>query len=376
MSTAIAAKIVQSVPTRPLVVRFGSMGDMVISLALIHALHKRFGTPVDVISSGSWTRPLLESQPGVGKLYLIRSRKKPYAFSPEQWQLVRTLRERGPSPTWICDANDKIRWLIAHAGIPDEYIADVRSLTPVAREHAVDRWIRFAAASPAALRGPTGIVTKPKVPPLNIPEAWRTDLDQWLRKHDLLGRPLVLIQAGNRRTMKWARPRKRASNTKYWPEQRWAEVIDSIAASHPDARILLTGVPQESALNREILDLSATPRAYDVATDLPMNRLLALQERAIGMVSVDTGPAHSAAALGCPLVVLFGTASLDHYAPRSRTGAVICLREYDQGTPSMLAITADQVIDAWKSLQDGEWKTRIGQRKMIGATNHGAKWVA
>jgi ADP-heptose:LPS heptosyltransferase len=333
------------------------MGDMVISLALIHALHKRFGAPVDVISSGSWTRPLLESQPGVGNLYLIRSRKTPYAFSPEQWQLVRTLRERGPSPTWLCDPNDKCRWLIARAGIPDSQVLDVRSLVPVAREHAVDKWLRFAAASPAALNGSAGAVSKPRVPPLSIPDAWRGDLNQWLRKHELLGRPLILIQAGNRRTMKWARPRQRASNTKYWPEQRWAEVIDSIAASQPDAAILLTGVPQESSLNREILDLTTTRHAHDVAADLPLSRLLALQERAIGMVSVDTGPAHSAAALGCPLVVLFGTASLDFYAPRSRSGAVICLREYDRGTPSMLAISTDQVIDAWKNLQDREWQS-------------------
>jgi len=355
MSRPLAATLVHSPTIRPLVVRFGSMGDMVISLSLIHALHKRFGAPVDVISSGSWTRPLLESQPGVGHLYLIRSRKTPYAFSPEQWQLVNTLRERGASPTWICDANDKCRWLIARAGIPDSHIADIRSLTPIDREHAVDQWLRFAAASPAVLKSPVGPVSKLPVPPLNIPDAWRSDLDQWLRKQNLLGRPLVLIQAGNRRTMKWARPRKRASNTKYWPEQRWAEVIDWIAASRPDAAILLAGVPQESALNREILDLTTARNALNVAGDLPIHRLLALQERAIGMVSVDTGPAHSAAALGCPLVVLFGTASLDLYAPRSRSGAVICLRELDRGTPSMMAISADQVIDAWKNVQDRDW---------------------
>jgi heptosyltransferase-2/heptosyltransferase-3 len=350
-----------------LVVRFGSMGDMVISLALIHALYKRFGAPVDVISSGSWTRPLLESQPGVGNLYLIRSRKTPYAFSPEQWQLVRTLRQRGPSPTWLCDPNDKCRWLIAHAGIPDSQVLDVRSMAPVAREHAVDKWNRFAAASPAALNGSLNAVSKLRVPPLSIPDTWRSDLDQWLRARNLSGRPLVLIQAGNRRTMSWVRPRQRASNTKYWPEQRWAEVIDSIAESQPDAAILLMGVPQESALNRQILEFTMTGRALDVAGELPLPRLLALQERAIGMVSVDTGPAHSAAALGCPLVVLFGTASLDFYAPRSRSGAVICLREYDQGTPSMLAISADQVIDAWKSLQDGEWNAVAERRQLLRA---------
>lgn len=82
-------------------------------------------------------------------------------------------------------------------------------------------------------------------------------------------------------------------------------------------------VPSESRLNEAILDLTTTRRARNVARNLPLHRLLALQERAIGMISVDTGPAHSAGALGCPLVVLFGTADPDHYAPRSPSDAVV-----------------------------------------------------
>ena len=51
---------------RPLIVRFGAMGDMVILTAAIRALHQRFGSPIDVACSGRWVRPLLEGQPGVG----------------------------------------------------------------------------------------------------------------------------------------------------------------------------------------------------------------------------------------------------------------------------------------------------------------------
>jgi ADP-heptose:LPS heptosyltransferase len=339
---------------RPLVVRFGSMGDMVIALTLIHALHQRFGEPVDVVSSGSWTRSLLGSQPGVGDLYLIRSRKMPYLLSPQQRRLVRTLHARGASPTWICDADDKCRWLIARAGIPDSHIVDVRNLRPLPREHAVDRWIRFARISPPAL----GELCREsidasalRVPPLRVQERWRTDLDIWLRERDLAGRPLVLIQAGNRRTTKWGRPRRRPSNTKHWPEERWASVVDSIARSEPDAEILLTGVPRESQLNEAILYLSATSRAHNVAQELPLHRLLTLQERAIGMISVDTGPAHSAAALGCPLVVLFGTADPDLYAPRSPNHCVMCLRACEHGRASMLGISVDQVVNAWHAMR-------------------------
>ena len=342
---------------RPLVVRFGSMGDMVIALTLIRALHQRFCEPVDVISSGSWTRPLLEGQVGVGNLYLIRSRRMPYPLSPRQWQLVRTLRARGMSPTWVCDSDDKSRWLVSRAGTADSHIIDVRDLTRLPREHAVDRWIRFAQSSPPCIADLcSGAIEAStwNVPPLHVHEQWRKDLTAWLHDRRLTGRPLVLIHAGNRRTTKLARPRNRPSNTKYWPEERWASVVDSIARSNPEAEILLTGVARESRLNQAILYLSATNRARDVAQDLTVHRLLALQERAIGMISVDTGPAHAAAALGCPLVVLFGTSDPEQYAPRSATNSVVCLRGYELGRPSMLGISVKEVVDAWNTLRNSE----------------------
>lgn len=65
-----------------------------------------------------------------------------------------------------------------------------------------------------------------------------------------------------------------------------------------------------------------TPWKHNIAGDVPIPRLLALQERAAGMISVDTGPAHSAAALACPLVVLFGLDMTSLYSPRSATGPV------------------------------------------------------
>lgn len=334
-----------------------------IVLSLISALHRRFGVPVDVVSSGSWTRPLLESQPGVGNLYLIRSRKMPYMFSLHQWQLVNALRERGVTPTWICDDRDKCRWLISRAGIPESHIVDVRSVPRLPREHAVDHWLRFAGASPPVLSGSAGSPIDRlslRVPPLRIDASQCSELDAWLKSNGLADRPLVLVQAGNRRTTKWGRPRQRASNTKYWPEERWAQVVDAIAQLEHDAEILLMGVPTESALNETILRRTTTNRVRSVAHDLPLHRLLALQARAVGMISVDTGPAHSAAALGCPLVVLFGTADPDMYTPRSPNDAVICLQGQHMGSASMLAISVDEVIAAWSALRQAPARGRSG----------------
>jgi ADP-heptose:LPS heptosyltransferase len=56
---------------------------------------------------------------------------------------------------------------------------------------------------------------------------------------------------------------------------------------------------------------------------LPLRRLFALCERSHNMISVDTGPAHAAAAVGLPLVVLFGAYPSRVWQPRSAVGSPV-----------------------------------------------------
>ena len=83
-----------------------------------------------------------------------------------------------------------------------------------------------------------------------------------------------------------------------------------------------------------------------------MTRLVALLARAAALISVDSGPAHAAAAVGCPQVVLFGKASTSLYRPWGRAGAdVSVLTGRIGGEPSMLGIEAAAVIAAWDALR-------------------------
>jgi len=79
-------------------------------------------------------------------------------------------------------------------------------------------------------------------------------------------------------------------------------------------------------------------------------RLIALAARAQGMISVDTGPAHVAAAVGCPVVTLFGKMSPDNYSPRGPKANVLCLTGRFEGEQSMLGITPQEVLKAWERL--------------------------
>jgi heptosyltransferase-2/heptosyltransferase-3 len=90
--------------------------------------------------------------------------------------------------------------------------------------------------------------------------------------------------------------------------------------------------------------------AFNVADDLSVRTLLALLQRAHSMISVDTGPAHAAAALGCPTLALFGTAPPILYRPGGTTTPAIALTGTVEGRQSILGITPEAVIDAWLDL--------------------------
>ena len=99
-------------------------------------------------------------------------------------------------------------------------------------------------------------------------------------------------------------------------------------------------------------------RVAAVADQLPIPRLLALLQRSLGCLSVDTGPAHAAAAVGCPLTVLFGTTDPRLYRPRSATSPVQVTsvvpadvvppgKEAWRAVNSMTGISPDMVLADW-----------------------------
>src|SRR5258706_456732 len=97
---------------------------------------------------------------------------------------------------------------------------------------------------------------------------------------------------------------------------------------------------------------AGTDGLHNAADDLPIPRLVALLAHAEGLVTVDSGPAHAGAAVGCPQVVLFGKASTSLYRPWGSAGAdVKVLTGQVDGEPNMLGIEARDVMAAWDALE-------------------------
>ena len=89
---------------------------------------------------------------------------------------------------------------------------------------------------------------------------------------------------------------------KRWPANRFAQLGQRLREG--GLTVLVTGGPRESELTRDVahgaggIDL--------VSRGVTLGALLALLRRATLLVTNDTGPRHLAAAVGCPVVALFG----------------------------------------------------------------------
>lgn len=338
----------------PLLIRYGRMGDMVLQAPLLQLLHRRYGKPCMLLTFGSWSEPLFRGCEDIDTLWQLRLRHAPYLLSPQRWALVRALREH-TGPIYVSedipDQVRRIRALLERAGVPRERCLYLNDVDDGAHAHWVDRLLAFGRlnppAWPASAYALAGAEAPAPAPQLIVTDADRNDAAAWLAARHFGGKQVVLLQPGNKRTSRRIASRKR-EDAKAWPLDRWATLVRAILAQGDNFRVVLCGSAPEHALLEDIrrrasLDASAVA----VATrDLPVRRLMALAASAHSMVAVDTGPAHVAAAVGCPLVVLYGSESPERWDRRSPGGAPVI----NLGGPPRRAVSEialDEVVSAW-----------------------------
>jgi ADP-heptose:LPS heptosyltransferase len=185
----------------------------------------------------------------------------------------------------------------------------------------------------------------------------QADCNRCLQSLHCLDHPLVLIQAPsrNRNKFKWQ------TDKKAWPFQRWAEVIRHILRVLPESRVLLCGMRNEQGITLRMAKEIGDTRVLSVAGIASLRRLFALTRVAHSMISVDTGPAHAAAALRCPLVVLFGKTDPREIGPVGNP-SLIKIVTGPPGAPelpgniewgkyhNMEGISVESVIQAWQDV--------------------------
>jgi lipopolysaccharide heptosyltransferase I len=142
---------------------------------------------------------------------------------------------------------------------------------------------------------------------------------------------------------------------KQWPAERFGLVARALAA-HNLRTIVNTG-PGEDALARQVVEASG---GSAVALSCTVGQLIALTRRAKIFIGGDTGPLHLAAALGIPVVGIYGPTQPERTGPFGTRA--IALRHPESETTfshhrqpdgGLLMITADEVVAAARHLLGG-----------------------
>ncbi|MBW2569966.1 MAG: lipopolysaccharide heptosyltransferase II [Deltaproteobacteria bacterium] len=121
----------------------------------------------------------------------------------------------------------------------------------------------------------------------------RKKADDLLRQHEK--KEYKLLAAINP-VAKW--------ETKLWDNAKFAKLADSLIKQY-NARVFFTGSAEDRELTLDIIS-RMKGKAYNLAGMTSLKTLTAVYKKADFVVSTDTGPMHLAAAVGTPVVALFG----------------------------------------------------------------------
>lgn len=343
-------------PLHPFVIKLGRIGDMVMLTAALRLLSARYGKPCYVVGADAWAPDVYLGLAEVVDCWPV-PRKAPFLFGFAWPTILRALRESAPGPVYVFEHHRRqarrIRRLLRLSGIDPRrclFIAE----EPGSESLWLEALLRFARQTPAALRAtdyPGPSASRTWAPRLRVLQAERAERDEWLRSRGFRGEPLVLVQPGNHRTMGRRRLRNwRGRDDKVWPVDRWVELLHRLHGRIPEAMLVLRGAAAEMPLLESIRQAAALPCVTSVSTEL--RPLFALCEAAHSMISADSGPAHSAAALGVPLVVLYGTESPKVWLPRSGNDSPVVAVGGPPRFERAEQIPVEAVFEAWCSLPD------------------------
>lgn len=331
---------------RFLLVRLGSLGDIIHALPAASALRDAFPEArIDWLIEPKWRR-LLEGNPDLTEIIPLEKKSASGLIST-----IRKLRAarytcaidfqglyKSALPAFASGAPRRIGFPSTYAreGFASMFYTD--KINPRGA-HKVDHNLTLAEAAGAAAR-----TSSPRFPLTLRPEDEK-QVTQELARHNIADF-YVLNPGGGWRS-------------KCWPPERYGELHHRLAAQLGWRSVISFG-PGEERLAQELVSAAGT--LPPVVLPLGLGPLMALLRRAKFVVSADTGPLHLASALGTPVVGLYGPTDPARNGPYGGTSVVIrnpseSETTYRRGasySSPMLSITVDQVADAVARLLDAK----------------------
>lgn len=321
---------------RFLIVRLGSMGDIVHALPGLAALRQAFpAAQLDWVVERKWAS-LLEACPDLSHV-VIQDRASPGAF----FRLARELRAqrydcvvdfqglyKSAALAFFSAAPRRIglaREFAREGGAALFYTERVRP----DGAHVVEWSLSLARAAGAAAVAARF--------PLHVSAEAEASVAEQVTARGLAEFYVISPGGGWR--------------SKCWPAEHYGHLHRKLAERYGWRAVVSYG-PRERALAEAVRRVAGEPEP--VVLELNLADLVALLRRAKFLVAGDSGPLHVAAALGTPVIGLYGPTDPARNGPYGQLEYVVRNARpedttYHRGrqySPAMLAIRVDQVVDA------------------------------
>ncbi len=365
-------------PRRVLLFRLERIGDLLMTLDALGEVRRRLPDAVLQLVVGTWNAALARLIPAVDHVETLDVPWLSREATPSTLAAVvdRTARWRRQAFDLTINFEPDIRTnaLAAASGAPRRsgwaakggaaFLTDALPYDPSL--HVAANALRLVDRTlPTAVEGEHGAGVRTaangSVPPggaavggLRIPAAARTRAERRFAARDGRG-PLIGLNPGAGRAVK------------EWPAERFAAAAARLAAMTQATVVLLGSAAEQRQAAAVARALPAGVPRMDLL-GAPLVDLAAILERLTLLIVGDTGPMHLAAAVGTPVVAIFGPSDPARYAPRSARTTVVhadlwcrpCNRMRHPparcrgATPDCLeGVTTDAVVAAARRLLDG-----------------------
>lgn len=339
---------------RILLIKPSSLGDIVHALPVVAALKERWpAAHLTWFVKRQWA-DLVERAEGVDRVWPVDATVRSWlgqvrGLRHERFDLAVDLQGlfRSGALARLSGAPMRVGFANGREGSPWFYTHRVPVPNP--EMHAVDRYLLVAAA--LGIGPPATPQFRFKLSEKDV--AVVRELFQ--RRGVSVDKPWVAMNVSARWT------------TKRWPLSSFAAVLDQFGKDGVGP-IAVIGSSDEQRDANQLRALTTTP-FIDLTGAVPLGCLPALLSKAAVMITNDSGPMHVAAALGIPVVAMFGPTSAIRTGPygtghRILTGQVPCRPCFSRvcrHSPEMEClhlITPDQVAEAARRLLTSETISR------------------
>jgi lipopolysaccharide heptosyltransferase II len=331
---------------RILLIKPSSLGDIVHALPVVSAIKARWpDVHLTWVVKRQWAE-LVRRVDGVDRVWPVDEGavswlKQGWALRAERFDLAVDLQGlfRSGAVAWLSGVPLRIGFANGREGSPWFYT--IRVPVPTSEMHAVDRYLLVTEAMGACPQGTPQFR-------FNILDADRALVRNILSEKGIpIDQPWVAMNVSAR----WM--------TKRWPLSSFAGVLDRL---HGEGRgpVVVIG-SAEDRCDVEALRKETTTPFIDLAGAVPLGCLPALLSKTAVMITNDSGPMHIAAAVGVPVVALFGPTSEVRTGPygtghRVLSGSVPCrpcfsrVCRHSPELECLRSLTPDDVAEAVRRL--------------------------